>query len=215
MAEISPPDSILRMTPSLARALSGGGVGVGTENPAKCSAVRDALTRLQARAPDAPDIEIRILASGVPSGVPEQPVGYEEIVSGARNRARAAFDRGGCVLAVGIEDGLVSLPGAGGEAFFNVGCAWVTDGERDGSGFSSGFVYPPECVAPATAGRAPIGELFDTLWRTHREPAAVDASGRNEGNIGKLTAGRLSRSDYGAQAVICALVPFLHRDLYA
>ena len=71
---------------------------------------------------------------GVESGVPEQPIGWTEIVSGARNRARAAFDSGPCGLAVGIEDGLARLvegpvdevrPADG---FFNVGCAWITDG---------------------------------------------------------------------------------------
>jgi inosine/xanthosine triphosphatase len=176
--------------------------------------VYEALTMLQVPVPGEAGGQIQIVPMGVPSGVAEQPVGYEEIVSGARNRARGAFGREGCVLAVGIEDGLVSLPGASGEGFYNVGCAWVTDGEREGSGFSAGFAYPPECVVPAAADRTPIGELFDRLWRSHREPAAVGVSGRNEGNIGKLTAGRLTRSQYGAQAVLCALVPFLHRDLY-
>lgn len=42
----------------------------------------------------------------------------------------------------------------------------------------------------------------------------MGASGRNEGNIGKLTAGSLTRTEYAAQAVLCALVPFLQRDLY-
>jgi non-canonical (house-cleaning) NTP pyrophosphatase len=44
----------------------------------------------------------------------------------------------------------------------------------------------------------------------------VDAgpSGRSGGNIGQLTQGRLDRAAYGAQAILCALVPFLHVDLY-
>ncbi len=162
----------------------------------------------------------------VESGVAEQPIGWDEIICGARNRARAAFESGDCVLAVGIEDGLVRLADGGEtksrrpepETFYNVGCAWLTDGGREGHGVSSGFAYPSGCLEPAIRDQAPIGDLFDELWRAHRGessgPAKGAASGRHGGNIGMLTQGRLDRSAYGAQAVICALVPFLHTDLY-
>ena len=39
-------------------------------------------------------------------------------------------------------------------------------------------------------------------------------SARTSGNIGKLTLGVLPRSDYARHAVLCALVSFLHPDLY-
>jgi non-canonical (house-cleaning) NTP pyrophosphatase len=127
---------------------------------------------------------------------------------------------------VGVEDGLVRLADqadadsarSDSQTFYNVGCAWVTDGEREGHGFSSAFAYPPGCLEPAIRDQAPIGNLFDRLWQSHRqgrgEPAKVAASGRQGGNIGLLTQNRLDRSAYGAQAIICALVRFLHTDLY-
>jgi len=34
------------------------------------------------------------------------------------------------------------------------------------------------------------------------------------GNVGKLTAGVLPRSEYARHAVLCALVAFLNPDLY-
>lgn len=215
------------MAASLERALRGEIVRVGTENPAKLSAVRLALAAFAER----PD-ELAIVGVAVASGVPEQPVGWPEIVSGARGRARAALASGACALAVGIEDGLVELPFApdgpdvpGGSSVFNVGCAWITDGGRDGTGFTSGFAYPAACIAPAFSGREPIGGLFDAVWRAERAAAGAaspstspgstsGASGRQGGNIGQLTQGRLDRSAYGAQAILCALVPFLHTDLY-
>lgn len=216
----------------MARALGGALVRVGTENPAKLGAVRTALAAFSDR-PEA----LAIQGVAVPSGVPDQPVGWLEIMAGARNRARAALVAGPCALAVGIEDGLVELPlpgealeGAAGRPsrpvrppVFNIGCAWVTDGERDGTGFSSGFAYPTACLGRAFRDREPIGALFDALWRAERgeaagpasDPAgAVVPSGRQGGNIGMLTQGRLDRSAYGAQAILCALVPFLHADLY-
>lgn len=233
------------MAPALARVLGGEVARVGTQNQAKLGAVRSALAGF---APDA--TTLRIEGASVSSGVPEQPIGWDQIAMGARHRAHAAFELGGASLAFGIEDGLVrlssnepssatvsasparvaqaSLPG-----IFNVGCAWVTDGERDGHGFSSAFAYPQECLTRAYSEQEPIGDLFDDLWRKNRDaqsatsvgvgvgagaevrgPAETEASGRRGGNIGMLTQGRLDRSSYGAQAVICALMTFLHTDLY-
>lgn len=218
------------MADSLARVLRGAPVRVGTENPAKLGAVRMALAAFADR-PEA----LALQGVSVPSGVPDQPVGWLEIMAGARNRARAALASGDCALAVGIEDGLVELPlpgeppsaarprRPGRPPVFNIGCAWVTDGEREGTGFSSGFAYPTACLGRAFRDREPIGALFDALWRAERgevggppsDPAgAALPSGRQGGNIGMLTQGRLDRSAYGAQAILCALVPFLHADLY-
>ncbi len=218
MTESSAFPSSLRMTATLERALAGAPVRVGTENRAKCSAARQALASLQAsRASGVSKVEIQILPIAVSSGVSDQPIGFGEILAGARNRARSAFASGDCALAVGIEDGLVRLADRGdeeGERVYNVGCAWVTDGELEGSGVSSGFAYPAGCLDTAIREQAPIGDLFDELWRARRSPEERAASSPGEGNIGKLTAGRLTRTDYGAQAVVCALVRFLHRDLY-
>jgi len=234
-----------RPSPSLVAALAGSPISVGTQNPAKLEAVRAAFASFQA-----PGGRLDLVPVEVASGVPEQPIGFEQIRNGARNRARAAFESSDTVLAVGIEDGLSRLSdrpidqasAAGmdedGGVFYNVGCAWLTDGEREGHGFSAAFSYPPACNDPAVRDQRPIGDLFDELWRSRRgatasqtisvggggaiqvtselasEPAKSVASGRQGGNIGMLTDGRLDRAAYGMQAVICALVRFLHTDLY-
>jgi len=210
------------LAPSLERALGGDVVRVGTENRAKLAAVHDAFALFA----DA-SIELRVAPVGVGSDVPDQPLGWSEIVAGARNRARAALASGDCALAVGIEDGLVRLSEGPPEDdlrdYYNVGCAWVSDGEREGHGFSSGFAYPPGSLEPAIRDQAPIGDLFDALWRKQRSglptsassrPAKTAPSGRGGGNIGLLTGSRLERAAYGSQAVVCALVRFLHTDLY-
>jgi inosine/xanthosine triphosphatase len=198
----------------------GGPVRVGTENRAKLEAVRSALALF---APAG--VEIRVEPVAAASGVPDQPLGWNQIMQGARNRAHAALASGEGSLGVGIEDGLVEIPSpavAGVEApglspWLNVGCAWVTDGTREARGFSSGFAYPAGALAPAVKDQAPIGDLFDAHWSRHRAVEAAERgvpSGPGGGNIGRLTGGRLTRADYGRQAVLCALVPFLHRDLY-
>jgi inosine/xanthosine triphosphatase len=147
------------------------------------------------------------------SGVSHQPLGFEEIVAGARNRAEKARRCGACDLAVGYEDGLVAIPEPDG-TWFNVGCAAVSDGVRISLGLSSGFSYPPACSQRAVAERRPIGALFDRLWTQHRGDTS-DSAQLSIGNVGKLTGGALTRAEYTRHAVLCALTPFIHPDLYA
>jgi inosine/xanthosine triphosphatase len=184
-------------------------VRVGSRNEPKIAAVRSAFA----------DYCPAVLIEGadVASGVSEQPVGYGEIIEGARNRAVAARAAADCDLGVGIEDGLVALPPPAAEVgcdHVNVGCAVITDGVRFAAGFSSAFAYPPSVAEPALRNRAPIGELFDGLWREQRRDRDGAPSGRSIGNIGKLTAGVLTRAEYGRHAVLCALVAYLNPDLY-
>ncbi len=182
-------------------------VRVGSTNEPKLAAVRSAL------APFAP--EARVEGVPVPSGVPEQPVGWDELVEGARNRARRAASAAACDLGVGIEDGLVPLPDGRGEVqHVNVGCAAVARGEGLWVGFSSGFAYPPVCTRPAVDERAPIGGVFDRVWSKVRGEAVAEPSGRGVGNIGRLSLGVLPRSEYARHAVVCALLGLLHPDLY-
>jgi inosine/xanthosine triphosphatase len=191
-------------------------VRVGSTNPGKLEGVRTAL-QAYARA-------VRVEGVPVESAVPEQPLGWDEIARGARARAEAAARTGACDLAVGYEDGLVQIPleaadpGPGdapaGGSWMNVGCAAVSDGRRTSLGLSSGFAYPPEALAPAVAERAPIGEVFDRVWAAHGREAAGRPSALGLGNVGRLTAGALPRAEYTRHAVLCALVAFLHPDLY-
>ena len=183
-------------------------VRVGSTNEPKLEAVRNAL------APYAPDV--KVAGVDVPSGVPEQPVGWEEIVRGARNRARLARASEPCDLGVGLEDGLVALPDGEGELrHLNVGCAAIAHDERVWLGFSSAFSYPPGCTEAAVRDRAPIGPLFDRLWEERRGGPVAPAAAQTLGNIGKLTLGVLPRSEYTRHAVVCALVALIHGDLYA
>ena len=179
-------------------------VRVGSRNAAKLEAVRRALAPFFAR--------VEIEGADVPSGVDSQPLGWTEIVAGARRRAQGAHRVAACDLAAGIEDGLVEIPDAA-TGWMNIGCCVLFDGAREAIGFTAGFEYPPECVRRATATpRTPIGDAFDALYRA---PAGLADPGVAAGNIGRLSGGALTRADYGAQAVVCAFVRLLHSDLYA
>jgi inosine/xanthosine triphosphatase len=179
-------------------------VRVGSRNAAKLEAVRRGLAPFFAR--------VEVIGGEAASRVDSQPLGFAEIVAGARNRARASHSVGECDLAAGIEDGLIRVPEVT-TGWLNVGCCALFDGSREGLGFSAGFEYPPECVAEATRSpRTPIGDAFDRRFAAR--PGARDP-GPGAGNIGRLTEGALTRADYGAQAVTCAWLRFLHPELYA
>ena len=180
-------------------------VRVGTLNRPKLEAVRVAFSAYAEN--------VEVCGHAAESGVAEQPVGFSEIVRGARTRARAAHGAGPCELAVGIEDGLVELSALRGE-ILNVGAAVVTDGVREGLGFSALFAYPPACAEPALSDREPVGEVFDAYWRNQKGDGPAEASGRSVGNIGMLSEGVLPRSEYGRHAVLCALIQFLHPEMY-
>ena len=179
-------------------------IRVGSRNTAKLEAVRRGLAPFFAR--------VDVVGHDAPSGVDAQPLGFAEIISGARSRARASHSSGGCDLGAGIEDGLVALPEVE-TGWLNVGCCVLFDGAREGLGFSAGFEYPPDCVAAATRSpRTPIGDAFDRVFAPR---AGARDPGPGAGNIGRLTEGALTRADYGAQAVTCAWLRFLHPELYA
>lgn len=180
-------------------------VRVGSTNGPKIAAVRAALAAYAGG--------VEVSGMRVASGVPDQPLGFDEIVGGARNRALAALRGAECDLAVGIEDGLVEIAGAPGGPL-NVGCAALTDGTRVSIGLSSGFAYPPAVSRTAAAEREPIGRLFDELWEARRGEVAGVPSAMTLGNVGRLSLGVLTRAEYARHAVLCALVSFLHPDLY-
>jgi len=184
-------------------------VRVGSLNEPKLDAVRSAIRAY------APDAEIEGVA--VASGVSEQPIGFEEVIRGARNRAAGAVSGSPCDLGVGIEDGLVPLPTGGSEGalvHLNIGCVAITDGERTTIGFSSAFGYPSGCSTSAVRDREPIGPAFDRFWESRRGESAAKPSALSIGNIGRLSGGVLPRAEYARHGVLCALVEFVQPDLY-
>ena len=137
-------------------------VWVGSVNEPKLAAVRSAIG---AYAPDA-----KVEGVAVASGVPEQPVGFEEIVRGARNRAAGAQSGPHCDLGIGIEDGLVPLPTGGpdGEVVhLNIGCVAL---RTFWASVSKGRPSPYPAIAPITFG--------DNTTHSTLSPNRVETWGR-------------------------------------
>lgn len=170
-------------------------VALGSGNPAKRQAVQEALARLLGA--DAPAVTCMEVASGVAS----QPWGDGETRRGAANRAAAALRTGaaaGAALAVGLEGGVARHDGR--LWAFSWAVAVRADGDEAASR-SATFALPSRVADMVEAGME-LGDAMDRVFGTH-------GSKREQGAVGLLTGGALSRAELYAQPALLALAPLL------
>ncbi|QRK04707.1 inosine/xanthosine triphosphatase [Archangium violaceum] len=168
-------------------------IAVGSTNPAKTTAVKAICERAYPGC--------TVVPIDVPSGVPEQPIGPGQTSTGARNRARAALAAvEGARMGMGLEGG-VDPDGS------LINCVAVVEaGGRENLTWGVRFPLPPAVVARVLAGEE-LGPVMDHV------------TGRNEskkklGAVGILTNGLFTRAEMWQGPLACALMPFLHPDLY-
>jgi inosine/xanthosine triphosphatase len=168
---------------------------VGSTNPAKVEAVRDALKAL------APACDV--VPVGVPSGVGHQPFGDAATRAGALARARAGLAATNADVGFGLEGG-VELDG---ERVWLL--SWVAAIDPSGRlGYASGLrMLLPPALAPGLRAGVELGTLVDELFRVRDSKTA-------SGAIGLLTAGAVSRTDAFADLVAMSLAPWIHPDHY-
>lgn len=175
-------------------------VAVGSENPVKVGAVKRVMRKLIGH--------VKVVPVKVDPGVPRQPVGAEETIKGAINRAREALTRTGADLGVGIEAGLVKVPATmTGYMDFQY-CAII---DKDGwitIGCGPGFEYPPRVVAMVLGEKMEVGEVMSQL-------TGIENLGRKQGAIGYLTHGMINRRRLTEISVIMAMIPRINRELYS
>lgn len=176
---------------------------VGSTNPTKVSAVREALERYPLFA------GASVVGVSVESGVAEQPLSLEEMFRGAAQRAESALALGADV-AVGLESGLfpVSSP------FVRVGMLDATacviiDGEHTGAGLSSAFQCPTEVTRLVRHEGLDLNEAFRAAGLTNDSRL-----GSKGGAIGLLSDGSVTRAEYMGVAVRMALMQLLHPEYY-
>lgn len=167
-------------------------IGVGSTNPVKAAATRDAVVG-----------EATVEAVAVGSGVSEQPHGEAETIRGARNRARRSFEAGDFDLGVGIEGGVAEVNGADG--LFLIMWAAATDGERVELGAGPRLRLPDSIATRVDAGEE-LGPVMDDALGTENVA-------RGRGAAGALTGNAIDRTEGLRHAVAGALGPFV-TDLY-
>jgi inosine/xanthosine triphosphatase len=166
---------------------------IGSTNPAKTSAARAICERAF------PGCEV--LEREVPSGVRAQPIGEEETERGARTRALGALrEVEGAALGMGLEGG-VDAQG------HLINCVVVVDREgRENSAWGVRFALPPAVAQRVLAGEE-LGPVMDAL-------TGLQQSKRTLGAVGILSNGLFTRAEMWQGPLACALIPFLHPELY-
>src|SRR5438132_5608891 len=159
---------------------------IGSTNPAKVAAVREALATI------APECEV--IPVDVPSGVGHQPFGDVATRAGALERARKALAASGADIAFGLEGG-VELDGP--RVWL---LSWVAAIDPAGrEGYASGLrMLLPASLAAGLRDGEELGTLVDALF-------GVKDSKTASGAIGLLTAGAVSRTDAFADLVAMSL----------
>jgi inosine/xanthosine triphosphatase len=167
----------------------------GSTNPSKLEPVRTVFASLE------PALQVRGVS--VPSGVPDQPVGWDETALGARNRASAALEVSGAMYGVGLEGGFVE--NADGAWLLSIAAVAKSDGQ---AGLAcGGWLQLPHRVAARVKAGEELSAVIDDL-------AGETSTKTRGGAIGFLTTGRFSRSQMWAGAVELALAPLLSAELY-
>jgi inosine/xanthosine triphosphatase len=170
---------------------------VASTNPVKMNAALDGFIRMF------PNEQWEVSGVKVPSGVSEQPMSDEETRQGAINRAENASKEKEGDFWVGIEGGVEDHP-EGMRA-----CAWIVIKAKDkkvGTARTATFELPPKIRELILQG-IELGTADDIVFgRTN--------SKQGNGAIGILTEDVITRANYYAEAVICALVSFKQPHLY-
>lgn len=166
---------------------------IASLNPAKINAVKTAFNQAF------PNTVFSFTGVSVDSGVPDQPMSCIETKQGAINRINnAKVQSPGASFYVGLEAGIEK----------NSTFAWmiIDNGEKMGESRSSSLPLPPAVITAVNQGKE-LGDVMDEQFNTNN----IKQKG---GAIGLLTNNLLTRSSVYQQALILALIPFLHPDRF-
>lgn len=169
---------------------------VGSTNPVKVQAAKDAFELMF------PDAEV--LARGIksPSGVPDQPMTSKQTRDGAVNRVVYCRSQAPAHYYLAMEGG-VDLFEDGPATF-----AYVVVATQDNMSVGRSANLPlPASVFDALQQGEELGHVMDRLFNTTNIKQAGGA-------IGLLTNGRATRGSIYTQAIMLAMAPLLHPELY-
>jgi inosine/xanthosine triphosphatase len=147
---------------------------------------------------------LRIKGVKTESGVSEQPVGLEETIQGAKNRASSAWKTvEEASIGVGLESGLVVVNGS----TFDFCACVIFDGssQRHFTGVSPMFPLPPRAVA--TLAEKGYNQSFIDL--------GVEADPTGKGVLGQMPDGILSRPLQMKASVQYALMQLKNEALFS
>jgi len=171
-------------------------VKVGSQNPVKIKAAKNVLEKIYK--------EVQIKGVKIDPGVPDQPIGLEQTIKGAINRARRAYKD--CDLSMGIESGLLQAPHTL-TGYIDLQWCATYNGKTTTLGVSAGFEYPPQVMKRVLEERREVGDIMDKI-------TGIKNLGEKTGAIAILTRGLLDRTENTEQCILMAMIPHLNPKLY-
>jgi len=165
-------------------------ITVGSKNKAKVKAVKELVDTY-----DAFD-GFEVIGMAVDSGVAEQPYNLKEMITGAKNRAVAAFKD--CKYSIGLESGIITPDEPDGD-YMELTVAMIYDGEHFYPGYSSAFKLPNKMVRIMQEQGVDMSAACKIMGLTTEEKI-----GEQDGLVGLMTGDRVTRKDYTVQALIFA-----------
>lgn len=172
---------------------------VGSENPVKIEAVREAFSKHFG--------DVEVTGTAVDSRVSDMPKNHETF-EGAKNRAlelkRINEERGlGARFFVGIEGGIIRLY----SKWFAFGSMCILDDKgRTGFGTTPHFELP-ESVTKQLLSGIELGDVMDKI-------TGEQNTKQKSGAIGFLTKGVMDRKNLYVHGLTAALVPFMNEGMY-
>ena len=148
---------------------------IGSKNPAKIEAVKQAFTLK----------EFDFTAVDVASGVSPQPFSDDETITGAINRANEALIQGSGQIGIGLEGGVHET------SYGLFLCNWGALVTRDNEApilAGGARILLPETIAQQLRDGMELGPVMDEF--TEKQNIR-----KNEGAIGIFTAGMINRAD--------------------
>lgn len=172
---------------------------IGSMNPIKEAAVRQAFGLIF------PDVNFLFQGVNAHSNVGDQPLSHGEIYEGALNRVRHSKELNieGDYY-VGLEGGVEEIEGE----LYNFG--WViieSKEEKRGAGRTVSFVIPNLIRDLMKKEGIELSQAADQIFLKNNTKHGT-------GTIGPLTKDVLTYTDWYVSAVICALIPFVNKELY-
>lgn len=171
---------------------------VASKNPVKISATKSAFERMFS------DVKFEVKGVSVDSGVPDQPMGEEQTLRGAMNRAKNVKKLiPGADFYVGMEGGLIKKD----EEMSSIAWMYIISKDgRIGKGRTGTLLISKKVSELVLAGME-LGEADQAVFKTKNIK-------NKSGGLGILTRGNITRKDHYEYATILALIPFANPDLY-
>lgn len=177
-------------------------IAIGSTNKGKIEAVRRACRAYPLLT------QAELINIDTPSEVSSQPIGLDEIVTGAKNRAKKSFVLSGAELGIGLESGIFKVPHTKSEYMDTTACA-IYDDKIFHLGLSACFEYPKKMIKGILSDKKEISDIAMEMGFANNKSFR-----EGQGMIGVLTKERVTRIDYTYQAVQMALIHLENPEHY-